>query len=167
MRFMMVWGQNDRIGNGLKRGVEPAQKTIPRDRRYDFDFFAGWVHSPGPDKVIDYFMIDFFSDEMRRNPYPIYDHIRKASPVFQIPPPFDAWAVFDYDGAKRVLNDHEVFSSRVPAPRHWFLFFDPPQHTKLRGLISKAFTPKVITSLEPRIRELSRELLNQTVTRGE
>jgi cytochrome P450 len=87
--------------------------------------------------------------------------------VFQIPPPFDAWAVFDYDGARRVLNDHEVFSSKVPAPRHWFIFLDPPQHTKLRALISRAFTPKVIASLEPTIRELSRELLDQTITRGE
>src|SRR4051812_28111655 len=112
-------------------------------------------------------MVDFFSDEMRRNPYPIYDQIRGTSPVFHIPPPFDAWAVLDYEGVKRVLNDHEAFSSKVPAPRHWFIFFDPPQHTKLRALISRAFTPKVIASLDPRIRELSRELLDQTITRGE
>src|SRR5437773_5485891 len=49
----------------------------------------------------------------------------------------------------------------------WFLFFDPPRHTKLRALISKAFTPRVVANLEPRIRELSRQLLDRTIERGE
>jgi hypothetical protein len=35
-------------------------------------------------------MFNFFSDEMRRNPYPVYDQLRAASPVLQVPPPFDA-----------------------------------------------------------------------------
>jgi cytochrome P450 len=75
--------------------------------------------------------------------------------------------IFDYEAVKRAINDHEAFSSRVPAPRHWFIFFDPPQHTKLRGLISRAFTPRVVTNLEPRIRELSRTLLDAVIARGE
>src|SRR3954465_7094265 len=97
--------------------------------------------------------VDLFSDDNRRNPFPIYDYLRAASPVFHVPPPFDAWMVFDYEGVKRVLSDHEPFSSRGPGPRNWFLFFDPPNHTKLRGLISRAFTSRVVTNLEPRIRE--------------
>jgi cytochrome P450 len=112
-------------------------------------------------------MVDLFSDEMRRNPYPVYDQIRSASPVLHVPPPFDAWAILDYEGVKRVLNDHDVFSSRVPAPRHWFLFLDPPIHTKLRALISRAFTPRSVSNLEPRIRKLARGLLNKTIERGE
>src|SRR5712692_449517 len=112
-------------------------------------------------------MMNIFSDEIRRNPYPLYDQLRSASPLLCVPPPFDAWMIFDYEGVKRALNDHDTFSSRVPAPRHWFIFFDPPSHTKLRALISRAFTPRVIANLEPRIRELSRELLDQTIERGE
>jgi cytochrome P450 len=112
-------------------------------------------------------MMDFFSDEMRRNPYPVYDQIRSTSPVFHIPPPFDAWAIFDYEGVKRAMNDHDLFSSRVPAPRNWFLFLDPPSHTKLRALISRAFTPRSISDLEPRIRNIARELLDKTIERGE
>src|SRR6185369_301884 len=104
-------------------------------------------------------MLDIFSDEIRRDPYPLYDQMRSRSPVFYVPPPFDGWLIFDYEGAKRALNDHEAFSSQVPAPRHWFIFFDPPAHTKLRGLISRAFTPNSIASLEGYIRELSCELL--------
>jgi len=87
-------------------------------------------------------MTDLFSDEMRRNPFALYDQLRSSSPVMKVPPPFDAWMIFDYEGVKRALNEHETFSSCVPAPRHWFIFFDPPQHTKLRALISRAFTPR-------------------------
>jgi cytochrome P450 len=112
-------------------------------------------------------MIDLFSDEMRRNPYTMYEQMRSASPVFHAPPPFDMWMFFDYDGTKRALTDHEAFSSAVPAPKNWFIFFDPPQHSKLRALIAKAFTPKSITDLEPRIRSLSLEFLNKVIDRGE
>lgn len=111
--------------------------------------------------------MNFFSDEMRRNPYPAYEEMRKSCPVVQVPPPFNAFLIFDYEGVKRALSDHEAFSSAVPAPPHWFLFFDPPQHTKLRALISRAFTPRTVANLEPRIRELSRELLDKHFRRGE
>ena len=112
-------------------------------------------------------MINLFSEEMRRNPYPMYQQMRNASPVFHAPPPFDMWMLFEYDGAKRALTDHETFSSAVPAPKNWFVFFDPPQHSKLRALIAKAFTPKSLADLEPRIRTLSREFLSKVIERGE
>src|SRR5258706_168820 len=88
-------------------------------------------------------MPDFFSDDARRNPFPLYDRARRTSPVVHVPPPFDGWLIFDYASVKQALTDHATFSSRVPAPR-WFVFFDPPLHTKLRGLISRAFTPRGI-----------------------
>jgi len=111
--------------------------------------------------------MDIFSDEVRRNPYPLYDQLRTASPLLRVPPPFNAWLVFDYETAKRVLNDAETFSSRVPAPRNWFLFFDAPEHTKLRALISRAFTPRTVAMLELRIRDLSQALLDAAMERGE
>ena len=112
-------------------------------------------------------MIDIFSDEMRRNPFALYDQLRATSPAFKVPPPFDAWMVFDYEGVKRVLNDHETFSSRVPAPRHWFVFLDPPQHTKLRSLVARAFTPRVVAALEPRIQALTSDLLDAALAKEE
>ncbi len=117
-------------------------------------------------------MMDLFSDDMRRNPYPVYDQMRSASPVFHLPP-FDLWMIFDFEGVKRALVDHDAFSSdlsNAPGqgnPGEWFIFFDPPRHTKLRALISKAFTPRVVANLEPRIRELSRQLLDEVIERGE
>src|SRR5579864_1419515 len=117
-------------------------------------------------------MFDLFSDEMRRNPYPAYDLLRVASPVFHLAP-FDLWMILDYDGVRRALTDHPVFSSdlsHVPSqgnPGEWFLFFDPPRHTRLRALISKAFTPRVVADLEPRIRALSHQLLDEALAHGE
>jgi len=111
-------------------------------------------------------MIEIFSDDARRDPFPLYAQMRKFSPVLYVPPPFDGWLIFDYDTVKQVLSDHALFSSGVPAPRHWFVFSDPPGHTKMRGLVSRAFTPRMIASLESRIRKLSRELLNSVVERG-
>ena len=112
-------------------------------------------------------MLDLFSDDVRRNPYPFYDRIRRESPLLYVSPPFDAWLVFDYDNVKRVLNEHQLFSSRVPGPRNWFIFFDPPAHSKLRGLISRAFTPKTIANIEAHIGMLSRELLDQALQQTE
>jgi len=112
-------------------------------------------------------MIDLFSEETRRNPYPLYEQMRSASPVLHAPPPFDMWMIFDYGGVKRAVSDSETFSSAVPAPDNWFIFLDPPQHSKLRALIAKAFTPKSIADLEPRIRALSREFLDNVIERGE
>jgi cytochrome P450 len=112
-------------------------------------------------------MKEFFSDEARRNPFPLYAQMRAAFPTFPVPPPFDMWMIFDYAGVKRALSDHEAFSSRVPAPDNWFLFFDPPQHSKMRALISRAFTPKSVAALEPRIRDLSRKLLDNILPRDE
>jgi cytochrome P450 len=117
-------------------------------------------------------VIDLFSDDLRRNPYPAYDQMRSAAPVFHVPP-FDLWLIFDFEGVKRAYVDHDIFSSdlsHVPGqgnPGEWFIFFDPPRHTKLRALIAKAFTPSVVANLEPRIRELSRQLLDETIECGE
>lgn len=109
--------------------------------------------------------MNLFSDDMRRNPFPVFDQIRAASPVLHVPP-FNAWLVFDYEGVRRAVTDHETFSSAVKGPGNWFIFADPPRHTRLRALIAKAFTPRSVTGLEPYIRGLARRLLDQAAGRG-
>jgi cytochrome P450 len=102
-------------------------------------------------------MIDLFTDEIRRNPFTLYERLRRESPLL-----YDSssglWMIFDYDGVKRALTDHHDFSSKNGP--EWLIFTDPPQHTKLRALISQAFTARSIAGLEPRIQELTRNLLN-------
>jgi cytochrome P450 len=77
--------------------------------------------------------------------------------------------VFDYDSVKRVLTDHTSFSSHAVAGRvaRWMVFQDPPRHTKLRALITSAFTPKSILNLETRIRNLSAGLIDSVIEKGE
>src|SRR6266850_5273381 len=133
------------------------------DKSIDIPLFSGIVPNFARNYPAE---MDLFSDDIRRNPYPIYAQIRALSPIFKIPPPFDAWGIFDYDGVKRALSDHENFSSRVPAPPNWFIFFDPPRHTKLRAIISKAFTPRIISGLDNFIRTLSRQLLDEAISHG-
>ena len=114
--------------------------------------------------------MNLFSDDMRRNPFPAYDQLRSQSPLFHVPQ-LDLWMIFDYEGVKRALNDHESFSSSMfTAGRgnpEWFIFFDAPRHTKLRALVMRAFTPRTVANLEPRIRELCRELLAQKIEHGQ
>ena len=109
-------------------------------------------------------MFYLFSDEARRNPYGLYAQLRQASPVFH-EPQSGLWLLFDYENVKRALTDHAAFSSRH-GPAEWMIFLDPPRHTKLRGLISQAFTPRSIANLEPRIREVVGELLEPLIARG-
>lgn len=110
-------------------------------------------------------LAQIFCDENRRNPYPIYEQIRSKSPVLH-DPSSDLWIIFDYEGVKRMLSDHETFSSRT-GPAEWMIFLDPPRQVKLRALISKAFTPKSVVALEPRIAQVCRELLDPLVARGQ
>jgi len=115
-------------------------------------------------------MIDLLSADLRRNPYPAYDQLRSAAPVLR-DPRSGAWMLFDYESVRRALTDHEAFSSIVSAPGsrtgQWLIFSDPPRHTKLRALIMRAFTPRAAAGLEPRIRELSHDLLDAPSRRGE
>jgi cytochrome P450 len=117
-------------------------------------------------------VIDYFSAEMRRNPFPFYDRYRAASPVLYLEP-YDFWMIFDYDGVKRTLEDHATFSSSAVSPGssgqplNWLIFKNPPRHARLRALVACAFTPRVVANLEERIRQISQELLNENLARGE
>jgi cytochrome P450 len=114
-------------------------------------------------------MLNMFSDELRRDPFPMYDQLRSRTPVMRMPGT-DTWMILDHEGVKRALHDHECFSSAVTPPTgkapNWLVFSDPPRHTKLRAIILRAFTPRSIASLEPRIRTLSSALLDEVIEAG-
>jgi hypothetical protein len=87
------------------------------------------------------------------------------------------WNVYGYPEALEVLNDHGTFSSDTarlfPVPVDGPLVegdmgqLDPPEHRKLRTLVSHAFTPKIVADLEPRITRLTHELLDAVGDPGE
>ena len=105
-----------------------------------------------------------FTDDARRDPFALYHQVRSVAPVFH-EPTSDIWMIFDYDGVKQALTDSETFSSKRGPD--WLIFNDPPRHSKLRALVSQAFTPRSIANLESRIRDLSRELLNASIKNGQ
>jgi cytochrome P450 len=85
------------------------------------------------------------------------------------------WNVCDYDDVKRVLSDHEVFSS-VRSDPAWpqdnpltgsMFLTDPPRQRRLRGLVGQAFAPRRIAALESRIAEVTRDLLDPACAAGE
>jgi cytochrome P450 len=84
-----------------------------------------------------------------------------------------AWNVFRYQDVATILADHQTFSSdlRDVLPEASGLIqgnilrMDPPRHHRLRGLVSKAFTPTAIARVEGRIAELTEELLDETCGR--
>src|SRR5947207_15680769 len=98
-------------------------------------------------------MNPLFTEEFRRDPYPLYASMRSVSPLLR-DPDSGLWMIFDFAGVQRVLSEHETFSSRHGPD--WMGFTDPPRHTKLRALVSRAFTPRSIAALEHRIAEISR-----------
>lgn len=109
-------------------------------------------------------MIHELSERFRRNPYPIYAMLRRARPALRVPR-IGHWVLMDHDSVRRAITDDDAFSSDVSRAGFgtlgWFIFMDAPRHSVLRGLVSRAFTPRTVASLEPRIQELTHALIDQ------
>ncbi len=122
-------------------------------------------------------MLDFDpeSPEFQEDPYPTYLELRDHHPVFRHPTR-GFWAISRYDDVVDVLRRPEAFSSRrildgePGADPSSFLpmivILDPPRHDELRALMSRAFTPRRIAELEPRIRAIASELIDAFVEKG-
>src|SRR6185369_3431272 len=104
--------------------------------------------------------MDLLSEEVCRDPYPVYERLRAVAAVVPFGP---AWLLLDHASVSRALREPDVFGSEVVPPTgrapDWLIFTDPPRHGRQRALIAKAFTPRSVAQLEPRIRQLSRELI--------
>jgi cytochrome P450 len=109
-----------------------------------------------------------FAPEVRENPYPFYAHLRRHSPVYQVPA-LGCWAISRYEDVVSILEDPATFSSdalmaamsdlnAVPGVPN-MISSDPPVHTRLRKLVNRAFTPRAIAEMESRIREIARQLI--------
>lgn len=100
------------------------------------------------------------------DPYPQLAMLRQNAPVFQLPGNF--WTIARYDDAVRVLRDPDTFSSMVDARSMrgekrppTILFDDPPIHTRMRGLLTKAFTPRVVELQREAITQNCREMVDR------
>lgn len=124
---------------------------------------------------------DPFTPAMRFDPYPAYRTLRARHPVHWHPV-FRSWLVSRFDDAAAVLRHPKASVDRaqlgdlellelspeaIEAIRVSMLMLDPPDHTRIRGLVNKAFTPRVVEALRPRIRAIVDELLDAVERRGD
>jgi cytochrome P450 len=118
------------------------------------------------------------------NPYPLFKQLRTAAPIWKAP--FGRWFLTRYDDCNLLLRDRRFGKDYVDpealmrrfgptAPQdsavvelsHMMLMRDPPDHTRLRGLVNKAFTARRIESLRERVGEIANRLLDEVIPQGE
>lgn len=110
------------------------------------------------------------SPEFRRDPYATYAALRREAPVFRATA--GLWTVARYDDVVAVLRGHERFSSTGIQMSGGLLGTrtiintDPPVHTRMRNIVNRAFTPRMVADLEPRIREITTQLLDRVAPAG-
>ncbi len=124
-----------------------------------------------------------FDPEFMANPYAQYEALRAHDPVHETP--FGVWGLFRYDDVLRFLRDPElsvedanqadspitamqdaVYGESGRRARMAMLDRDPPDHTRLRKLVSKAFTPRRIEDLRGRVQQLVDDALDSAQERG-
>ncbi|MFC8364502.1 cytochrome P450 [Streptomyces griseorubiginosus] len=130
---------------------------------------------------------ELFTWAFATDPYPAYAWLREHAPVHRtrLPSGVEAWLVTRYADAKQALADQRL--SKNPAhhdePEHakgktgipgerkaelmtHLLNIDPPDHTRLRRLVSKAFTPRRVAEFAPRVQELTDRLIDRFAATG-
>ena len=119
--------------------------------------------------------------EFIRDPYPSYQRLRDTDPMHVTP--FGAFVASRHAEASLVLRDKRFGKDFVDrsvrrygpqvmdepifrSMRHWMLQQDPPDHTRLRGLVVKAFTARRVEDMRPRIQAIVDETIDRIAPRG-
>ncbi|MGH3319576.1 MAG: cytochrome P450 [Streptosporangiaceae bacterium] len=115
-------------------------------------------------------------------PHEDFALLRARAPVYYHPDPQAGgfWALTRHADVVRVSRDPETFSSYARSCMLWepddealarqrlmMLNLDPPDHTRLRGLVNRGFTPRMVGRLEERIEAISVDIVDRAVERGE
>lgn len=122
-----------------------------------------------------------FGPDMRADPYPVYRRLRATDPVHW-DDRLGVWIVTRYRDVNAALHDPRLSADRVTYIRHALhreelrpfldfigkrmVFCDPPQHTRLRALLNKAFTPHAVEALRPRVQQLVDGFIDRALPRG-
>jgi cytochrome P450 len=115
------------------------------------------------------FVFDPLSTEFFNDPTGVYEVLREAAPVYH-DERLDMWVLSRFEDVSAALRDWEVFSSASGVTLHQALdddfdgsnvmmMMDPPQHTRLRSLVSRAFSPRAIVDSECLVRKVVRDQL--------
>jgi cholest-4-en-3-one 26-monooxygenase len=115
-------------------------------------------------------------------PHEMFELLRREAPVFwhEEPQGPGYWAITKYEDLKHISRHPALFSSermgaiiREPDPqtieftRQIMLNMDPPRHRQYRMLVNKAFTPRMVEGLRPRIRQMVTEIVDAVIEKGE
>ncbi len=120
--------------------------------------------------------------EVLANPYPTYRRILLEDPVYWSDF-FGGWYLMRYKDVADAMQDKRISAKRPPISKlpqseqqnilplietlsKWILFCDPPEHTRLRVMFNKAFTPRIIDSMAERIQTLVDELIDGVYEQG-
>lgn len=118
-----------------------------------------------------------YAYEIHADPYPTYARLRAEAPVYRNEAA-GFWALSRHADVVEAFRDNVLFSSAhgvsldpaASGPHAHrtmsFLAMDPPMHGRMRGLVSRGFTPRRVAELEPRIRELTRQHLDVALAKG-
>jgi cytochrome P450 len=118
-----------------------------------------------------------YAYEIHEDPYPTYERLREEAPLYRNDE-MGFWALSRHADVLEGFRDFERFSnahgvSLDPAASGphahktmSFLAMDPPMHGRMRGLVSRGFTPRRVAELEPRIRRIARDYIADIVERG-
>lgn len=128
------------------------------------------------------------NEEILANPYPFYRALREQSPIYR-EPDYDVFLLSRYEDILEVNAQPEVFSSILVANAPYtdppaaledlpawrdsqpfsdkILSNDPPDHTRHKRLINRFFTPRHVAGLEPRVREITNEIIDTFIDEGE
>ncbi|MFF4312701.1 cytochrome P450 family protein [Streptomyces sp. 900105755] len=121
-----------------------------------------------------------YGDGLRTDPHTVYARLRERGPVHRVRWPLpdqyhETWLVVGYQEARAALADPRLAKDTEKIGfkfldeeliGKYLLVADPPQHTRLRGLITRAFTARRVAGLEPRIQEITDQLLDEMLPRG-
>ena len=127
--------------------------------------------APDTDVYYDPYDVGIIAD-----PYPTYARLREEAPIYYNEK-HDFWAISRHSDVERALANWEVFSNRrsdileliqskFDMPGGVMMFQDPPEHTRLRGLMSRVFTPRRMAELEDQIRRYCVRCLDPLVGSG-
>lgn len=124
-------------------------------------------------------MNDLLARDIKSDPYTFYAHLRATDPLTYVEG-LDTWLLTTYEDALWLFKDPRFTKDRRKLPEFeekqdesWgtfvmrnLLMVDPPDHTRLRRLVSKAFTPRMIEHLRPRIQQITDDLLDAVQEQG-
>ena len=113
-----------------------------------------------------------YAHDFHDDPFPIYRELRDHAPCYHNGR-LDFWALSRYDDVLAALHDPDTYCSRHGVTLEqqnalpMLLTTDPPAHTDLRRLVSRAFTPRRVADLEPTVRQLATRFLAPLLSKGE